>query len=577
MGKNEPKSKYLVSNSTAMNQKKIYFCLIIISQLIYAQKNNFKIPDSLKNKNFNYLDDKIYDLRGDSSSASVYLYTYLYKAKREQNWKEIINGYQNILHESPESLKLIYADSMIYIAKKSKVDELIGSSYLSKGIVYYGKKQLQNALDNYIIANNFISKTNDKYLIYKVKYNIAVIKSYLGFYDEAISLLKECIVYFKDNGTRPYLNSLHSLGLCYNKIGDYGQCSQTNAFGLSESERLQNKDMIPYFLHSEGINQYFSNNYSTAITNLKASLESIIQNKDFASESIANFYIGKSFWRQNKYEKALPYFQKVDQIFKEKGYIRPDLRETYELLIQYYKSKDNLEGQLYSIDQLLKADDFLNESYKYLVTKIHKEYNTNELLFEKEKIHAEFLKEKRYVYFFICLVIILFIISFFLSYRHLKNKRIYKQKFDDLMSRIDSDAKSKPKIKSDNNQLLDINADTAASMLKQLEKFEHDKKFLEKDLTLSKLAVRFNSNPKYLSIIIAHYRDKSFSKYINDLKIDYLVNLLKTDKRFRNYTNAALAEEAGFTSTQRFAHAFLARTEISTAYFIEQIKKKSLD
>lgn len=559
-----------------MNQKHFYLLLVVVSQFVSAQKNNFKIPDSLKNKNFNYLDDKIYDLKGDSTSASVYLYAYLNKAKREKNWKEIINGYQNILHESPESLKLIYADSMIYVAKKSKADALIGSSYLSKGIVYYGKKQLQDALDNYIIANNFISKTNDKYLIYKVKYNIAVIKSYLGFYDEAISLLKECIVYFKDNGTRPYLNSLHSLGLCYNKIGDYGQCSQTNTLGLSESVRLQNKDMVPYFIHSEGINQYFKHNYATAIKNLQASLELIIKNKDFASESIANFYIGKSFWKQNKYEKALPYFEKVDQIFRDKGYIRPDLRETYELLIQYYKTKDNLQGQLYSIDQLLKADDLLNESYKYLVSKIHKEYNTKELLFEKEKIHAQFLKEKQHVYFFICVVIVLFIISFFLSYRHLKNRRLYKQKFDELMLRINSDNKSKPKAKSEKNQIMDINHETVANILKQLEKFEYAQKFLEKDLTLSKLAVRFNSNPKYLSLIISHYRDKSFSKYINDLKIDYLVNLLKTDKRFRSYSNLALAEEAGFTSTQRFAHAFLSKTEISATYFIEQIKKEKI-
>lgn len=558
-----------------MNQKYFYFLLLCISQVISSQNKTFKTPDSLKNKNYNYLDDKIYELRGDSSRASLYLYTYLLKAKREKNWKEIVNGYKNILHESPQSLKLIYADSMIYTAKKSKEDALIGSSYLSKGIVYYGKKKLQEALDNYIIANNYISKTNDNYLIHKVKYNIAVIKSYLGFYEEAISLLKECILYFKNNDPRPYLNSLHSLGLCYNKIGNYGLCSQTNNLGLSESIKFQSNEMIPYFIHSEGINQYFKDNYEIAIKKLQSSLEPIVNNKDFASESIANFYIGKSFWRLKRYDLAIPYFQKVDEIFKDKKYIRPDLRESYELLIKYYKMKDNLQGQLYCIDQLLKADNYLNESYKYLVSKIHKEYNTNELIFEKEQIKAQFLREKQHVYFSIGLVILLFIISFFLTLRHFKNKRVYKQKYTELMLTINGDKKSKTKIKSEKNQILDINPETAANMLKQVEKFEQDQKFLEKDLTLSKLAVTFNSNPKYLSIIIAHYRDKSFSKYINDLKIDYLLNLLKTDKRFRNYTNAALAEEAGFSSTQRFANAFMARAEITTAYFIEQIKKES--
>lgn len=559
-----------------MNQKKFYLLLFVISQFVSAQNNNFKIPDSLKDKNYNYLDDRIYDLKDDSAKASPYLYTYLQKAKNEQNFKEIVNGFQNILHESPESLRLMYADSMIETAKKSKSNALIGSAYLSKGIVYYGKNQLQNALDNYIIANNFISKTNDDYLIYKTKYNIAIIKTYLGYYDEAISLLLECVGYFKNKNPRPYLNSLHSLGLCYNRIGNYGLCSQTNALGLSESIRLDNNEMNPYFTHSEAVNQYFKNNYRSAITNLTLTLPLIVKNKDFASESIAYFYIGKSFWHLKNYDLAVPYFQKVDQLFKDKGYINPDLREVYELLIKYYKTKDNLQGQLNCINQLLKADNLLNESYKYLVSKIHKEYNTNELLFEKEKIHAQFLKEKQHVYFFIGLVIILFIISFFLTYRHLKNKRLYKQKFDELMLKINSDTKSKSKTKSDKSPLLDINPETAASVLRQLEKFEHNKKFLEKDLTLSKLAVRFNSNPKYLSTIIAYYRDKSFSKYINDLKIDYLLNLLKTDKLYRNYSNAALAEEAGFTSTQRFTNAFLARAEISTTYFIKQIKKENI-
>lgn len=559
-----------------MNQKKFYLLLFVISQFVSAQNNNFKIPDSLKDKNYNYLDDRIYDLKDDSAKASPYLYTYLQKAKNEQNFKEIVNGFQNILHESPESLRLMYADSMIETAKKSKSNALIGSAYLSKGIVYYGKNQLQNALDNYIIANNFISKTNDDYLIYKTKYNIAIIKTYLGYYDEAISLLLECVGYFKNKNPRPYLNSLHSLGLCYNRIGNYGLCSQTNALGLSESIRLDNNEINPYFTHSEAVNQYFKNNYRSAITNLTLTLPLIVKNKDFASESIAYFYIGKSFWHLKNYDLAVPYFQKVDQLFKDKGYINPDLREVYELLIKYYKTKDNLQGQLNCINQLLKADNLLNESYKYLVSKIHKEYNTNELLFEKEKIHAQFLKEKQHVYFFIGLVIILFIISFFLTYRHLKNKRLYKQKFDELMLKINSDTKSKSKTKSDKSPLLDINPETAASVLRQLEKFEHNKKFLEKDLTLSKLAVRFNSNPKYLSTIIAYYRDKSFSKYINDLKIDYLLNLLKTDKLYRNYSNAALAEEAGFTSTQRFTNAFLARAEISTTYFIKQIKKENI-
>lgn len=556
-----------------MNQNYLLLSLLVLAHCITAQKKVFKIPDSLQTKNYNYLEERSYNVKTDSSKAAFYIDTYIKKAKNEQNWAELLNGYQNALHQSFGKLRIVYADSMIYAAKKSKDDALIGSAHLSKGIAYYGLKQQKKALDNYIIANNYISKTNDHYLIYKVKYNIALVKYYLGFYDEAISLLKECVAYFKDQNPRPYLNSLHSLGLCYNKIGDYGLSTETNKIGLSESKRLNNSEMNVYFIHSEGINDYFKHNYGSAIKEIESSLEEIALNKDFANESVGNFYIGKSYWELNTPEKALLYFQKVDQTFHDKGYIRPDLREVYELLIEYYKTKDNLQKQLYYIDQLLKADSVLTETYTYLIGKIHKEYDTKALLTEKEKIKEQLLRRKYNDAILVSIILLLFIILIFLTYRHFKNRAVYKQKFNELMVQIKDENRSKPKLKNDKSEILDINADTVNNVLKQLEKFERDKKFLEKDITLVKLAAAFNSNNKYLSKIIAHYKDKGFVDYINALKIDYLITLLHEDKKIRNYTNKALAEEAGFSSTQRFANAFLTKTGMPTSFFIEQLKE----
>ena len=112
-------------------------------------------------------------------------------------------------------------------------------------------------------------------------------------------------------------------------------------------------------------------------------------------------------------------------------------------------------------------------------------------------------------------------------------------------------------------------------ILRQLEKFEKDKKFLDKDLTLGSLAATFNSNSKYLSKVIYSYREKGFVDYINDLKIDYLIELLRNSNLHRNYSINSLAGEAGFSSTPRFTNAFQSRTGISVSYFIKQLKKES--
>lgn len=556
-----------------MIKKCLSIICLYIGQQIYAEEAVLKIPDSLSTKDYDYLYDRIEDHSKNSAIQSVYLKTYLKKAQSEESWEEIVNGYKNYLHHSSGDLKLIYADSMIYTANLSKDDALIGSAYLSKGIVYYGRKNHIQALDNYLIAHEYISKTRDDYQKYKVQYHVAHIKYYLGFYEEAIELFEECLEYFKKEETRPYLNTIHSLALCYNRIGDFGLSSEMNELGLAEGKRLSNKSMEPYFIHLEGINHYFKSNYATAIEKITTAIPLIIENEDFGNVAVGNFYLGKSYWYLKKPEIAITYFKKVDEAFDDKGYIRPDLRENFEILINYYKAKDNPETKLHYIKKLLKVDSVLNTNYKYLSGKIHKDYDTKELLKERDEIQKLLHERKQNDILFISIIIFLFFVMIFFAYRYIRNKKIYKQRFEELMKKNE---KTQPvtEIKNADKSSLDINSDAVANVLKQLEKFERDKKFLEKDWTLVKLSAAFNSNTKYLSKIIFHYRGKGFVDYINDLRVDYIVELLKNDKKIRNYTNKGLAEEAGFSSTQRFTNAFISRTGISPTYFIQELSKR---
>jgi AraC-like DNA-binding protein len=62
-------------------------------------------------------------------------------------------------------------------------------------------------------------------------------------------------------------------------------------------------------------------------------------------------------------------------------------------------------------------------------------------------------------------------------------------------------------------------------------------------------------------------------EYINDLRIDYIISLLHNEPKYKHYTNGSLVAEAGFSSTQRFANVFLAKTEIPSTYFMEELRK----
>lgn len=535
---------------------------------IYGQQNGKVYIDSLKGKSYEYFLEKLQVDEQDENSI-VLSNAYLQKAKSEKNWKQMMNAYKIILHQVPKRQRIFYADSMIVTARRTKENDLIGSAYLTKGIVYYDLQDFNNALDNYLIADEFIATTTDEYLKYKAKYNIAQIKYYLGFYDEAALLFQENIRYFKSEDDIPYLTSLHALGLCYNRLGKYELCSATNDKGIKEATELEYYDAIPRFVNSEGINQYFKKNYAVSIAKLNESLPTFIKSKDSAGETVTYFYLGKNYWALNQTEKAIQYFIKVDEAFIEKNYTYPDLRESFEILIDHYKSKNDHPNQLKYIDQLLLADKYLNSNYKYLSGRIHKEYDTKKLIQAKDEIEELLRFEKKQNIFFIILIAILIGWLGYMIYKARENKR----KFRKLMDRKTQQSKPTAEIKLKNTGNLNINPDVIASVLKHLDKFEASEKFLAKDITLPKLAKMFDSNIVYVSKIISHSRQKKSTDYVNDLKIDYIIIQLRENSRFRNYTNKALGEEAGFSTTQHFTRAFSKNTGISPTYFIQELKR----
>ena len=109
------------------------------------------------------------------------------------------------------------------------------------------------------------------------------------------------------------------------------------------------------------------------------------------------------------------------------------------------------------------------------------------------------------------------------------------------------------------------------SIIERLDSFESECNFTKKNLTLNKLAKTFNTNTAYLSKVINHYKNESFSSYLNNLRIEYAIQELKNNGIFRNYTIAAIAKEIGFNNPESFSKAFYKKTGIYPSYFIKQL------
>jgi AraC-like DNA-binding protein len=504
----------------------------------------------------------------DTINKQIELQLELEKAKSEKDWEKVIATYRKIMFDSPKKDWIPYADSILTIAKRTKNDNTIGEAYLTKGIIYYNQKQNQKALDNYILADEYIVKTKNKYNSHKIKYAIAQTKYYLGFYDEAIALFKDGLDFFEEENELAYLSTLHALGLCYNKIKKYELCAYYNNLGFQASREFNNNEMLVYFEHSEGINNFFLQKHQLASQQLEKVIPILQSKKDYANETVAYFYLGKIQLNTKQDEKAITYFKKVEQAFTKYNYIRPDLREAFEILMTTAKKQKDIQLQNHYINQLFKVDSLLNTNYKYLSKKIHKEYDTKKLVEEREALNQNLKNNKVHNWIAImalsCTVLGLIGIHFY-------NKRKNLKKFEAIMNKTTIKNKHSEK---DINFDTEINPEIVKSILSNLEKLEIANKFLEKDLTLHKLATMLKTNTKYAAKVILKYRGKGTIEYITELKTNYIINLLKSENKYRNYTNKALAEEAGFGSTQNFTKAFKNTTGKSPTSFIQEISKQ---
>jgi AraC-like DNA-binding protein len=116
-----------------------------------------------------------------------------------------------------------------------------------------------------------------------------------------------------------------------------------------------------------------------------------------------------------------------------------------------------------------------------------------------------------------------------------------------------------------------IPAEVVQQLLEKLAVFEKHKGFLEKTISIQKVALQLNTNTKYLSKIINAEKGKTFVSYINDLRIAYAVEQLQVQSKLRNYTMLSLANEFGFNTAESFSDAFYKKTKIKPTYFAKEL------
>jgi AraC-like DNA-binding protein len=168
---------------------------------------------------------------------------------------------------------------------------------------------------------------------------------------------------------------------------------------------------------------------------------------------------------------------------------------------------------------------------------------------------------------YIFLALIISIISIIILYRIYRYINVLKLDYNNQLTQI-KDSISNIKINLTKTKLSD---DIVNDILHKLKEFESSEEFTKRNLSLNSLALYLKTNSKYLSTVINQHKKKNFTQYINDLRIEYLITILKTDKTYSNYTISAVAKEIGFKTPNAFSRAFYNKTGEYPSKHIKEI------
>ncbi|MEM6719879.1 MAG: AraC family transcriptional regulator [Bacteroidota bacterium] len=555
--------------------KRILVILIFLfSTTLFSQSEE----EFLQAMKFSELSQLVRDNMKDKEKALLYAEVYLDKAKKEKSQLGIGTGYR--LHAniySDENLKIKYLDSAINTTLNMDNKYYPALLLLYRGGLYYDQKKFKASLNDYLLANTY-AKTNNEELYFTLKFNIGIIKRQIGNFKEAEEIFDKCLAYesnYKDfdNGTM-YFGTLFQLSNIYYETRQFSKATKINTRGILEA--LEKKDSSHYyhFVVNEGINLTLQKRYSSAIDSIYKAMKHIEDKDDLA---VVYHYLGTALFESNQKKKSIQYFQKVDSIFLETNDLLPSCRSSYEKLINYHKEIKDFKNQLLYTTRLLKLDSILNDDYKYLVKNLYKEYDFPELVNDRDQLITKLKSSSKKTRYWNIALISLVIISFVLLFYYYKQKKKYKQRFNDLINNKESQIDKNNEVNKASTVLNDIDQEIIDKVLVELDNFKNDKSFLRNQITLSEVAKLINTNSKYLSRIINHYHQKNFNTYINDLRIEYLINKLNSDKNFRKYTISAIAEEGGFTNALSFSRAFTKKTGLKPSYFLKELIKEKND
>lgn len=365
---------------------------------------------------------------------------------------------------------------------------------------------------------------------------------------------------FEEKSTRLIIRTLQALQLkTPPQLANFSSEEKEPVFRAEDfykqAEFYRNKnnlDSVSYFM--EKAKESFSTTGDHWLKIIEYNLKGDLLFKELKmSESVKN------------HQKALIIAQKINNSFL--------LQETHQKLANSYLAMDSI-SKFQSHTQL--SQNLITESFK-----LENEASNSAHMLISAELDQQFaqMKSRYQVILWVILALLgLGLIMKMIFYIRNKNKLKMYRNILDYLNRQNQKLEVEKEEESDEKReipkTVTLLKESENQILSGLEKFEAGKKFTNKDMSLGMLAAQLNTNTKYLSEVINRQKQKNFNQYINELRINYITEKIKSDPNYLNFKVSYLAEECGFSSHSTFTTVFKSIVGVSPIMFVDFIKEE---
>lgn len=596
--------------------KRVFLCAFLLAfQSILATDTKNQLKDSIQKYIYN-----------NPALAKKYIHRYLSISEKQKEDNDVIIAYNYLgyvcMTLSETDSAFYFCDKAIIKAYGANNQNLVLRAKINKASLLYQTYNFEQSLLLYNEALQLANKLRDSYSVRSISISIANIKYEIGKHSEALAVFKR---YLNSDISKPELASLElKIAKAYLKMNQPDSSMIYIKKGLDYCKQANDKELEVYFLNVKGLSYLKKKKYSLTEQILNEALQKSVKIKNKRIEATVMLSLASLMSEEKQYNKS-------NQILKsglskqDKSEFAPEeLTDYYKLLADNYKAVDSIGQSNFYYQK------FIDENSKKSAKKIGTIEDLHKIDLEKiDQEKTDEVKQKN-----ILIVAVLLLVGFlgFFFLRSKRNDRINQEKFDILIGKInDFEAKKlleeqeKPEKSPSKEEILEsqlipnitinkeediiepeeagiiqetkeiqetfeseeetiedviptdgtfiIKDERVNDILEKLEKLQEKKYFLRQDCTLHNVAKKLKTNTAYLSKIVNNELGKSFSTYINELRINYVILELKNNSKLRAYSVSSIADEIGYKSSDSFTKYFKAATGITPSIYIKKIEE----